>query len=46
MSWLPVRRLPVRLQTLLGLWWVRRLRRLRRLLLVMGLLPLVLDQKR
>jgi hypothetical protein len=37
MSWLPVRRLPVRLQTVLGL------RRLRRLLRVLGLLPLVLD---
>jgi hypothetical protein len=42
MSWLPVRRLPVRLQTLLGLW---RLRRVRRLLLVLGRLPMVLDQK-
>jgi hypothetical protein len=39
MSWLPVRRLPVRLQTLLGLW------RVRRLLLVLGRLPMVLDQK-
>jgi hypothetical protein len=35
MSWMPLRRLPVRFQTLLGLW---RLRRLRRLLLVLGLL--------
>ena len=35
---LPVRWLPVRLERLLGLW------RLRRLLLVLGLLSLVLDQ--
>jgi len=41
MSWLPLR-LPVRLQTLLGLW---RLRRLWRLLRVLGRLSLVLDQK-
>ena len=35
---LPMRRMPVRLERL------RRLRRLRRLLLVLGFLPLVLDQ--
>ena len=37
---LPVRWLPVRLEKLLGLW------RLRRLLLVLGLLPRVLTQNR
>jgi hypothetical protein len=37
---LPMRRLPMRLERLLGL------RRLRRLLLVLGLLSRVLDQKR
>ena len=37
---LPMRRMPVRLERL------RRLRRLRRLLLVLGFLPLVLDQAR
>ena len=35
---LPVRRLPVWMERLLGLW------RLRRLLRVLGLLPLVLDR--
>jgi hypothetical protein len=38
MSWLPLRWLPMRLERLLGLW------RLRRLLRVLGLLPLVLDR--
>jgi hypothetical protein len=41
MSWLPLRRLPMRLQTMLGLWRLQ----LRRLLLVLGLLPRVLNQK-
>ena len=38
LPWLQMRRLQVRLARLLGLW------RLRRLLLVLGALPLVLDQ--
>jgi hypothetical protein len=46
MSWLPLRRLSVRLQKLLGLWRVRWLRGLLGLLRVLGLLPLVLDQTR
>jgi hypothetical protein len=43
MSWLPLRRLPMRLERLLGLWRLRRLRL--GLLLVLGPLSLVLDQK-
>ena len=38
LPWLQMRRLQVRLARLLGLW------RLRRLLLVLGALPLVLDR--
>jgi hypothetical protein len=38
---LPVRWLPVRLERLLGLWWLRR-----RLLRVLGRLSLVLTQNR